>query len=77
MPGTDSRWTELTDQNERFIRPADSRTGRDDIAHAAARAQWAELASQRERLADTSDPLFGLVSSRHGKLPMRRVITPA
>jgi hypothetical protein len=73
MSSTTSRWTELTDQNERFVRPGEASTDSTDAACTTARAQWAELASQRERLADNSDPSFGLASSRHATSGMRLV----
>jgi hypothetical protein len=78
MSGLDSRWAELADQNERFIRPGESGSDHSaESAFAAVRAQWAELASQRERLADSSDPLFGLASSSHGGAGMRLVASAA
>jgi hypothetical protein len=73
MSGTDSRWAELTDQNERVVRLGESGVERSGFVSATARAQWAELASQRERLADDSDPLFGLASSSHSRPGMRLV----
>jgi hypothetical protein len=77
MSGTDSRWTELIDQNERVVRPGEAGGDLAGVACANVRAQWAELASQRERLADASDPLFGLASSSHGRSGMRLVASLA
>ena len=58
MPSGDGRWTELSSQNERVIRPDDP-----DISPATAR--WAELASSRERLVDACDPLLQRASGHH------------
>jgi len=65
MSSSDSRWAELTSQNERVIQLGELGSGLTDYAFATARSRWAELASQRERLVDMSDPLFWLASPRH------------
>jgi hypothetical protein len=66
MLSNDSRWAELTSQNERVIQLGELGSGSADHASVTARSRWAELASQRERLVDMSDPLFWLASPRHG-----------
>ena len=65
MPSGDSRWAELSSQNERVIRPGDPEAG-----SAGALARWAGLDSTGERLVD--DPLFAVAASR-GSTSMRLV----
>ena len=50
--GEQGRWTDLSSQNERVVKPDDQEKRPTDPA------RWAELASNRERLLDASDPLF-------------------
>jgi hypothetical protein len=67
MPSGDGRWTELSSQNERVIRPGDP-----EASSAQARARWAELDSSGERLVDAADPLSGAAAGR-GSTGMRLV----
>ncbi len=73
MSSSDGRWAELSSHHERVIPAGESGCGSTDHASKAARAQWAELASQSERLAGDTDPLFRLASSRHNVTGMRLV----
>jgi hypothetical protein len=77
MSGTDSKWAELTDLNERIVRPGEAGYDAAGVVRTTLCSQWAELASQRERLADSSDPLFGLASSSHVRSSMRLVASLA
>jgi hypothetical protein len=74
MSSSDSRWAELSSQNERII-PADQ--GLTVDLSTAARPQWAELASQSERLVEVSDPLFRLASPDQARTGMRLVASAA
>jgi hypothetical protein len=73
MSSTDARWAGLSSQNERVIRAGEPGCGSTDQAGTAALSQWAELASQTERLAGDTDPLFRLASSGHTMTGMRLV----
>jgi hypothetical protein len=89
MSGSDSRWGELSSQHERFVEAGEATRARPPATTAGpttasltiaspttgntARSEWAELASQSERLLDETDPLFRLASSSHTKPGMRLV----
>ncbi len=77
MPGTVCNWTELSSTNERIAQLTDSAAFSACLQAAAAPAQWAELASQSERLVDARDPLFRLASSGQAATGMRLVATAA
>jgi hypothetical protein len=77
MSSSDVVWSELSSQNERVIQGSDAGLDWTDVGTGSARAQWAALASQTERLADVSDPQFGLASSSHSTSGMRLVASPA
>jgi hypothetical protein len=73
MSVSDSRWADLSSQNERVVQlsePAASSAGR---LGGAAQSRWAALASQRERLVDNSDPEFQLAGSSLASTGMRLV----
>jgi hypothetical protein len=59
MPSGNGRWTELSSENERVIKP-------DDPVNAA-RPRWSELASSGERLVDAADPLFPSARGSQGR----------
>jgi hypothetical protein len=65
MSGRDDRWTDLSSQNERVVRLNESTAGSGGCHSRAALSEWAALASQRERLVDTTDPEFRLAGSGH------------
>ena len=73
MSSSDARWAGLSSQNERVIQAGEPGCSSTDQAGTAARIQWAELASQSERLAGDTDPLFRLASSGHTVTGMRLV----
>jgi hypothetical protein len=65
MPDDSRDLVALASQNERLVELPGARLGPADASLGCpAPPRWAELASQRERLADCGDPLFGLASSR-------------
>lgn len=66
MSGSDGRWAALHSQNERVAGHDELATGAAGRHGTADRSQWAELASQDERLVNASDPLFRLASPHHG-----------
>ena len=73
MSNTGGNWDGLSSQHERLFGLPESDLCSAGIKPAETPSQWVELASQSERLADTSDPLFGLASSSHGVSGMRLV----
>jgi hypothetical protein len=77
MSGKDGRRTDLTSQNERVVQLGEPAAASTNAASTAAPSQWAELASQSERLVDNSDPMFGLAGSRHASSGMRLVASAA
>ena len=69
MPSGDCGWAELSSQNERVFKPGETDSNSARTAHVL----WDELASNRERLADSSDPMFGLAGHIRGSTGMRLV----
>ena len=54
MSACHGNWDELSSRNERLVRAAEPTAGTKVASTNSAAAQWAELGSQRERLADAS-----------------------
>jgi len=77
MSGAGGSWTELSSTNERIARLTDSAAFPACLQAAVAPTQWAELASQSERLVQAGDPLFRLASSGQKATSMRLVATAA
>jgi hypothetical protein len=62
MSGSNTRWADLSSQNERVVQLSESAAG---CHNGPARSRWAALASQGERLVDITDPEFQLAGSNH------------
>jgi hypothetical protein len=77
MSGNDGMWTDLSGRNERVVQAGEPAASSTRTTGSAAQAQWAELASQSERLIDNSDPMFRLASSSHATTSMRLVASAA
>jgi hypothetical protein len=77
MSSTVRNWVELSSTNERIAQLTDSAVFSACLPGPAARSQWAELASQGERLVESGDPLFRLASSSHERTGMRLVASAA
>lgn len=65
-------WDALSSEHERLVLTAEN-----PAAPVGSPAQWAELASQRERLVDAGAPLGGLASSAQTGSGLRLVVRAA
>lgn len=77
MSGSDGRWAAFSSQNERVAQLGELGRGQDAGPARIVGHSWAELASQSERLVDTTDPLFRLASPSHGLAGLRLVASAA
>lgn len=73
MSGSEGQWAAFSSRNERVAQQGELGGGLDVMPECSARANWAELASQSERLLDANDPLFRLCSPSHGAAGLRLV----